>query len=58
MLDSLVIVFDREAEVAGIAAKRHVLVALGNEIEVAGGAGRGGLFCVGGGGGYASYACP
>ena len=50
MLDALVIIFHREAEITGIAAERHVLVALGDEVEVAGRAFLGGFFGICGGG--------
>ena len=50
MLDALIIIFDLEAESAGIAAERHVLVSLGDEVEIAGSACFGGFFCICGGG--------
>ena len=50
MLDALVIIFHREAEITGIAAERHVLVALGDEVEDVGRAFLGGFFGICGGG--------
>ena len=54
MLDVLIVIFDFEAELSRLATERHVLVALGDEIEVTRGAGLGGFFCVGGSGGEGS----